>query len=83
MSQPDTRLALIGYWLEKSALALAAAERERAAGDLSLAINRVYYACFYAVCAVLSADEVPYGKHSTVRVALHQHLVKKGRIAAT
>lgn len=80
MSTPQPLQALVRYWLEKSHLALAAAERERAAGDLSLAMNRVYYACFYAVCAVLAAEGIAYGKHSAVRAALHQHLVKPGRV---
>jgi hypothetical protein len=44
-------------------------------------MNRVYYACFYAVCAVLAAEGMAYGKHSSVRAALHQHLVKQGRLA--
>ncbi|MGQ9650301.1 MAG: HEPN domain-containing protein [Phycisphaerae bacterium] len=39
--------------MSKAEQSLDAADRELAAGDLSLAINRVDYACFYAVSAVL------------------------------
>jgi hypothetical protein len=76
--EPHQELAR--YWLEKSRRALEAAERERAAADLPLAVNRVYYACFYALSAVLTADGMAYGKHSAVRSALHQRLVKAGRV---
>jgi uncharacterized protein (UPF0332 family) len=82
MNDEPERQEPVRYWLEKAGLALAAARRERAAGDLALALNRVYYACFYAVCAVLAAEGMAYGKHSAVRAALHQHLVKERRIPA-
>ena len=81
MNDMEPRKELVRYWLEKSRLALDAAKREHAAGDFSLAMNRIYYACFYSLCAVLTAEDMTYGKHSAVRSALHQHLVKAGRIA--
>lgn len=81
MKDEQTRHELVRYWFDKSGAALAAARREHAAGDLALAMNRVYYACFYSVCAVLTAEGLAYAKHSTVRTALHQHLVKTGRLA--
>ena len=81
MTDTPGREDLVHYWLEKSDLALASAERERVAGDLALAMNRVYYACFYAVCAVLAAEGKEFGRHSAVRAAFHQSVVKQGRIA--
>jgi len=50
-------------------------------GTLLSSLNRMYYAAFYAVCAVLAADGAEYGRHSAVRAALHRDLVKAGRLS--
>lgn len=62
-------------------MAIAAAQREHAAGDVALCLNRVYYACFDAASAALLQDEHQFVKHAGVRAALHQHLVNTGRLA--
>ena len=67
--------------MEKAAQALAAAQRDLAANDPGLATNRVYYACFYAVTAALLRRGQVHVKHSSVRVAVHQHLVRTGVIS--
>jgi len=81
MSEPEARTTMAAFWMHKADEALAAARREHAAGDLGLATNRVYYACFYAACAVLLLEGKSFVKHAGVRSAIHQHLVKPGRIA--
>lgn len=75
MNGEEARQVLIGRLLEKADLALSAAQREFNAGDYGLAMNRVYYACFYAASAVLTHENLQYARHSGVRAALHQHLV--------
>lgn len=82
MNGEEARQVLIGCLLEKADLALSAAQREFNAGDYGLAMNRVYYACFYAASAVLTHENLQYARHSGVRAALHQHLVKAGRLTA-
>ena len=82
MSEDEARRAVIQHLMEKAGQALAAARREHAAGDISLAVNRVYYACFYAASAVLLGDRRQSVKHTGVRAAVHQHLVKPGRLSA-
>jgi uncharacterized protein (UPF0332 family) len=47
-----------------------------------LAVNRVYYACFYALIAVLLQVGQQFSSRAGVRAALHQHLVKSGRVPA-
>ncbi len=81
MSEDQARRVVIARLMEKSDMALAAAGRECAAGDLGLATNRVYYACFYAASAALLAEKKRFSKHTGVRAALHQHLIKPGRVA--
>lgn len=48
------------------------------AGSCSFAMNRVYYAAFYAVSAVLLESRMSFKKHSGVRAAFHQKLIKTG-----
>ncbi len=57
------------------------AQDELSAGRLSFAVNRIYYACFYAVSGVLMAENLRFKKHSGVRASFHQHLVKTGKIS--
>ena len=71
---------LVSYWLEKSQESLEAARDEMKAGRISFSVNRIYYACFYAVSAVLLKKELRFKKHSGVRAAFHQHLIKSGMV---
>lgn len=59
---------------------LASARAEAAAQRLNFAVNRAYCACFYVASAVLLSEGRTFVKHTGVRAALHQHLVKSGRI---
>lgn len=43
-------------------------------------VNRLYYACFYAVSALLSKHDLTSSKHSGVRSFFNQHFVKTGMI---
>ena len=80
MSDAEAQNAVVAHWMRKADEAISAAYREHHAGDLALAINRIYYACFYAASAVLLAGGETFVKHSGVRSAVHQHLVKTGKI---
>jgi uncharacterized protein (UPF0332 family) len=66
------RQALIGYWLDKAERAVASAVRELQDGDLAFAVNRCYYACFYAFTAVLVRDGQFPRKHTMVRSFLNR-----------
>lgn len=66
------------YWLEKAQASLESARREYAQGRLDFSANRLYYAAFYAVSAVLAARGKNYSKHGAVRAAFHRDLVKAG-----
>lgn len=72
---------LIRYWFEKSQESLDAAYDEMKAGRLSFSVNRIYYACFYAVSAVLLQRELRFKKHSGVRAAFHHDFVKPGLVS--
>jgi len=71
---------IVDYWIEKATDSLNAAQDELRAGRLSFSVNRIYYACFYIVSAVLLQNRLRFKKHSGVRSAFHKHIVKPGLI---
>jgi uncharacterized protein (UPF0332 family) len=60
---------------------LAAADNVRLA-HYSTAINRAYYAMFYAANALLATKGIQRAKHSSVLAAFRQEFVKTGRVEA-
>jgi len=80
MTREDARRAVVSYWTEKAFEALGSAEAELEAGRLSFAVNRAYYACFYALSSLLIQEDLKFVKHSGVRGALHRHFVKAGSL---
>ena len=74
------RASLVKYWMEKAHESLSSAGSEFKAGRLTFTVNRIYYACFYAVSAVLIQEGKSFRKHSGVRAALHRELIKTGKI---
>lgn len=69
---------IVIYWLEKSRESIEAAIDESKAERFSFAVNRIYYACFYSVSALLLLDSKMFKKHSGVRACFHQHIIKTG-----
>ncbi len=80
MTDEQARQQVLQYLLTNADEALESASAEMAAGRTRFAMNRIYYACFYATNAVLLAEGLSFSRHSGVRSALHRHLVKTGRI---
>ncbi len=72
MNDQQAREAVVARLLEKADQALESARYVHAAGDIGLAGNRVYYACFYALSAVLLNQRIQFGKHGSVHAAQHQ-----------
>jgi uncharacterized protein (UPF0332 family) len=44
-------------------------------------VNRLYYACFYAVSALLSRHDLSSSKHSGIRSFFNQNFVKTGKFS--
>jgi uncharacterized protein (UPF0332 family) len=82
VTEKEARREVVARLLEKAERALSAARRERQAGDLELAMNRVYYACFHAASAALLHEGREFVKHSGVRAAIHRDLIQTGKLAA-
>jgi uncharacterized protein (UPF0332 family) len=81
MIKEELRHQIPAYWLARGEEAVAAAALAAENGLLGSAVNRVYYAVFYAACALLAKDGKEYGKHSAVRAAVNRDLVKSGKLA--
>jgi hypothetical protein len=81
MSEKQKLKEVVQYWIEKANDSISAAEDELKAGRFSFTVNRIYYACFYIVSAVLLQRKLKFTKHSGVRTAFHQHLVKTGQVS--
>jgi uncharacterized protein (UPF0332 family) len=43
-------------------------------------VNRLYYACFYAVSALLVRDGLSSSRHAGVRSLFNRHYVKTGKV---
>jgi uncharacterized protein len=47
-------------------------------GHANTGVNRLYYACFYAVSALLLTKGLTATRHSGLRTLFHQHVVPAG-----
>lgn len=78
MTAENRRSDTIRYWWSKAMESMASARREFEAGSYAFAMNRLYYAVFYAVSAVLLDRHESFRKHSGVRAAFHRQFIKTG-----
>ena len=82
MNEKEARRTLVKLWLEKAEDAIASADIELNQGHLTFAINRLDYACFYAVTAVLLQEGKQFSRHSAVKAEFARAYIKTGRIDA-
>lgn len=78
MTAEQQRPEMVRYWWSKALDSLASARREFEAGSYAFAMNRLYYAAFYGVSAVLFERQQSFRKHSGVRAAFHRQFIKTG-----
>ena len=74
------REAYLRYRLERARQTLGDAKFLADSGRLLSAVNRVYYACFYCVSALVSSEGHKASKHTGVRALFNRHWVKTGRV---
>lgn len=72
--------ALIEYRMERARETLGEARIMFDAGRINTYVNRLYYACFYAVSALLLTRNFSTSKHSYLRSLMHREFVKPGLI---
>lgn len=71
---------LIAYRQARAAESLLEAEELLHRGHVNTFVNRLYYACFYAVLALSIAKNFSSSKHSGVRAFFHREFIKTGRL---
>jgi len=72
---------LVLYRLQKARETLKDACILAGAGRWNPCVNRLYYACFYAVSALLVRQGLSSSKHAGVRGLFNQYFVKTGKVA--
>ena len=72
--------ALVQYRLERAHEAIEEAKLLFGAGHLCTYVNRLYYACFYAMSALLLSRGLSTSKHTHLRALLHKEFIRPGTI---
>lgn len=78
MSTEELRAEVVRYWWSKAEDSLASARRELEAQAYDFAVNRLYYAAFYAVSAALLERQLSFKKHAGVRATFHREFIRTG-----
>jgi uncharacterized protein (UPF0332 family) len=81
VSPESSKAEAVRYWWNKARDSLRSAHRELAANAYTFAINRAYYALFYAVSALLFEQGRQFSKHSGVRAAFNRDIIRPGRLS--
>ena len=76
----ESRDALISYRLERAYKSLEEALYLSEGGYYNAAVNRLYYACYYAAVALLLKNDISAQTHSGVKTMLGLHFVSKGKL---
>src|SRR5574341_124615 len=83
MSTDEQRAQVVRYWWSKAEESLVSGRREMDAGSFAFAMNRIYYAAFYAVSAALLDRRLSCKKHSGVCSTFHREFIKSEHLDAS
>ena len=78
MNEPQADI--VQYRLKRAQESLEDARILARAERWDTCVNRLYYACFYAVSALILQRQLSSAKHTGVRSLFNQHFVKTGEI---
>ncbi len=76
----DSKRDLVGYRLKRAYESLEDARILAEASRWNTCVNRLYYACFYAVSAMLIQQGLSSSKHAGIRSLFNRHFVKAGNV---
>jgi len=76
----DSTNELVNYRLQRAYEALEDARILAGASRWNTCVNRLYYACFYAVSALLIQNGSSSSKHTGTRSLFNRHYVKTGKV---
>jgi uncharacterized protein (UPF0332 family) len=78
----EQRVDIVRYRMENARVTLKEVESHRENGFYNTAVNRMYYACYYAACAILIANGIETKSHDGVRMQLGKQIVLEGKISS-
>lgn len=78
---PNDRKSIVEYELDKSILNLNQARANSELGFWDLVANRLYYAVFHAISALLISNGVPVKSHKGAVKMFYLHFVKTGLLS--
>lgn len=78
----QNRIDIVKYRIENANQTLAEVETHKANGYYNTAVNRMYYACYYAASALLIAYGIETKSHDGVRQQLGKQMVLTGKLPA-
>lgn len=76
----DSRKALVQYRLSRSEECFQEASLLASESHYNAAMNRLYYACYYAVVALLISGNISATTHAGVKTMFNLHYVVNGRL---
>ena len=77
----ETRVALVDYRLERAHGTLDEADLLYNGGYYNAAVNRLYYAGYYAAVALLLSRGIETATHNGVKTQLSMHFVRTGQLS--
>jgi uncharacterized protein (UPF0332 family) len=77
----DANKELVLYRLQRARETIEDARILAQARRWNPCVNRLYYACFYAVSSLLLQEGLSSSKHTGIRGLFNQHFVKTGKIS--
>ena len=75
---PQERYDIVSYRIDNAQKTMAEVETHIQNQFYNTAANRMYYACYYAVCALLIANKYNAKSHDGVRQLFSLHFIKTG-----
>ena len=76
----EQRRDIVRYRLETALSTLSEVESHKTNGFYNTAVNRLYYACYYAATAILIANGIEVKSHDGVRMNLGKYIVQEGML---
>ena len=77
----NSKDAIVLYRLSRAHDSLGEAELMYGCGHFNAAINRLYYACYYAATSLLSKNNVQILRYNSVKSLLANHFISKGLLS--
>lgn len=76
----ETRNTMVDYRFERARQTLGEADLLRSGNYFNAAINRLYYACYYAASALLLSRHIEANTHNGLKTQLSMQFVRTGQL---